>query len=126
MPSGTMTAQSAIPARASGNSHSRRYAAIQSKIGNNLRATPAKSAEKFDMVRPTGHEPTTVIALHGWHLVATDQGPYCTIRSLRAIPSINNKSPRTISTNLDWKSGMREEIGRPQTPSLWHAVAASR
>src|SRR5215472_9980248 len=99
MPSGTMTAQSAIPARASGNSHSRRYAAIQSKIGNNLRAAPAKSAEKFDMVRPTGHEPTSGDG--EWSSVV---GPHL-LSGIRVeqTPLSIYKSRGRISTNLNWK-----------------------
>src|SRR5262245_8093771 len=103
MPSGTMTAQSAIPAKASGNSHSRRYAAIQSKIGNNLRAAPAKSAEKFDMVRPIGHEPTSGDG--EWSSVV---GPHFTIPSLSGIrveqtPLSINRFRGQISTNLNSK-----------------------
>src|SRR5262245_22964042 len=56
MPSGTMTAQSATPARMSGNSHWRRYVRSQSRIGNNLRAAEAKPPEKFDIIRPTATE----------------------------------------------------------------------
>src|SRR6516162_1666446 len=45
IPSGTMTAQTATPAKMSGSSHSRRYDGSQPRIGNNRGAMESERAE---------------------------------------------------------------------------------
>src|SRR5262249_53485423 len=56
MPSGTITAQRATPAKRSGRSQPDLYVRIQSRIGTHLRAIEPNRANEFAIIHLTTHE----------------------------------------------------------------------